>query len=500
MSSPIYSSFSSPTHIFCLPLEVTEQVLVACAFSGLPEAIASFSQSCRMYFDLIYGGTDCHLWREIYLAAFDDPRPKLKILRRPVVPDSFIGTSFDWKYEYQSRIRAGKLFRGSTVDSSVLTSSLNALSSTATYLPPQLPEAVGSSSTHESASIVWLKEALSGGFPLALLRRLTFSKSDHILPISEQNIMHPKWERSAAGRAFYKLLFLTGLHAGLKHEHTSGKERYNLRSKKRDDERLSVTEAKQRALARTVARHRVYNLPYLTEDRCWGPFLRAQSPPPSPDDEDDPFAFNADPDYVPGVNQYFSESDTEEHSEDEIEHDATSDMSDDVGGSGGEDGEHFFAPTSSPLPVFPPRPDLVYPDWAFLSAARLVITENLREHYGSDIPMWPWFTTTAAVEATREILLRMGGRSGIEALRMGSAPAFWTCRGTQEGWTGIKAEEQEKELPTPWKKDNDVEFVDGWDWAGAEGRWMRAVCWMDYRDLLCMPFYSSFLPRLIRVR
>lgn len=221
-------------------------------------------------------------------------------------------------------------------------------------------------------------------------------------------------------------------------------------------------------------------------------------------DEDE----DADPDYVPGVNQYHSESDTEEHSESEFEQDATSEISffDDDGDDG-----NFFVPTSGSPQIFPSRPDLVYPDWAFLSAARLVITENLRERYGSNIPMWPWFTTTAAVEATREILLRMGvplppesnndgdgnegdegendskaetsssnaendSRSGIEALRMGSAPAFWTCRGTKEGWMGIKAEEQkqEQEMSTPWKKDKDVEFVDGWDWAGAEGRWMYA--------------------------
>ncbi|KAJ3857123.1 hypothetical protein EV368DRAFT_30998 [Lentinula lateritia] len=492
MSSPNYIAYSSHTNIFSLPLEVTEQILVECAFYGLPESIASFSQTCRMYFDLVYGNTDSHLWREIYLTTFDDPRPRLNILRRPTASDPAEGRSYVWMNEYQLRIRAGKLVRGTTVDPRTLASSLNALSSTATSLPPQLPDLIESPSTRDSASIAWLKRVLSQGIPPALVRRLTFRKSDHVLSIPERNIMHPSWERSSAGRAFYKLFFLIGLDAVLTSEHADEEERYNLRSRTREIEESTATEAKQRALARTVARHRVYNLPYLSADRCWGPFLRAQSPPPPPDNDDDDLlvsGLNSSSKNVDGKDQE-DESDTEEHSESELEQDATSEMSffdDDVGDDG-----NFFAPTSGSPQIFPSRPDLVYPDWAFLSAARLVITENLRERYGSNIPMWPWFTTTAAVEATREILLRMGV-PGIEALRMGSAPAFWTCRGTKEGWTGIKAEEQEQEMSTPWKNDKDVEFVDGWDWAGAEGRWMRAVCWMDYRDLLCMPFLLFLL-------
>ncbi|KAJ3746437.1 hypothetical protein DFH05DRAFT_945388 [Lentinula detonsa] len=560
MASPIYTAFSSPANILSLPLEVTEQILVACAFS--PETIASFSRTCRLYHELIYGGTDNHLWREIYLTTFDDPRPKLNMLKRPIVPYHAEEANFDWRIEFQLRFRAEKLCRGSTVDSRGLSSKLNVLSSTATSVPPHVPETMEYPAT--SANISWLRKIFARGFPPALLRRLTLSKSDDALSVPQQDIMHPGWELSAAGRAFYKLFFLTGLHPASALEHRNEEERYHLRSKRREVQDLAMSEAKQRALARTVARHRVYNLPYLSGDRCWGPFLPTHSPPPSSDDDNVPSATASengkgkgkekealvaedshatlveDPkqrpkrkgrgrtadsshDTTQGIVQYYTESDTEEHSEDESEQGT-------AGGAlffvdqGDENGEDPFAPAPGPLPIFPPRPDLVYPDWAFLSAARLVITENLRERYGSDIPMWPWFTTVAAVQATREILLRMGvplpsklnsangedsesgededddgenveaktggdnirneSRSGIEALRMGSAPGFWTGRGTKEGWTGIKSDVEEKELSKPWKIDKDVEFVDGWDWAGAEGRWMRAVCWMDYRDLL----------------
>ncbi|KAJ3761449.1 hypothetical protein EV360DRAFT_37804 [Lentinula raphanica] len=462
MSSPIYTAFLSSTTIFSLPLELAEEILISCALAGSVEAIASFSQTCRLYHELIYGGADNHLWRGIYLATFDDPRPRLRTLRRPISDAVAEEVAFDWKTEYQLQIRAGKLFRGSIVDSRFLYSTLNALSSTA--LPPHFP---GDSFPRESSNIAWLDNVLSRGFPSTLVHRLTLSKSD-ISKLAQQDIMHPDWERSAAGRAFYKLFFLTGLHVNATSEHRDEEERYHLRSKTREIQQSSLTEAKQRAMARTVARHRVYNLPYLSAERCWGPFLPIGYSPPPPDDELD--------------------SHTDDENDTEQDHIVGSFFFTD---QDAEDGEDPVISARGSFPVFPQRPDLVYPDWAFLSAARLVITENLRERYGNDIPMWPWFTTVAAVQATREILLRMGSRSPIEALRMGSAPGFWAGRGTKEGWTGIASDEQERELSKPWKIDKDVEFVDGWDWAGAEGRWMRAVCWMDYRDLLCMTSFFS---------
>jgi hypothetical protein len=47
-----------------------------------------------------------------------------------------------------------------------------------------------------------------------------------------------------------------------------------------------------------------------------------------------------------------------------------------------------------------------------------------------------------------------------------------------------------------WKRDWE-EWVQGgercWDWAGVEGEWMRCVCWMDYRGLLCECFFFIHL-------
>lgn len=124
MSSPIYTGFSSPICIFSLPLEVIEQILVACAFSGSPESIAAFSQTCRIYSELVYGSADNHLWREIYLAAFDDPRLRLNVLKRPFTTSDASEVAFEWRNEYQCRIRAGKMLEASVMDVSTCSSGI----------------------------------------------------------------------------------------------------------------------------------------------------------------------------------------------------------------------------------------------------------------------------------------------------------------------------------------------------------------------------------------
>ncbi|KAF5392707.1 hypothetical protein D9757_000978 [Collybiopsis confluens] len=641
--SPSYAGLSSPIHIFSLPFEVVEQIIVACASSGAPESIASFSQSCQLYFELIYGSSDSHLWREIYMATFDDPRRKLNILNRPIGPNAD-AINYDWKNEFQRRVRAKKMFRTSRTDVRPSAAGFTALSSLVNTSPPQLPGTYPEN--HESANISWINQVFSNGFPPTLLRRLTLNKSNASadstlsasLPIAEQIIMRPDWERSDMGRAFYNLFFLSGFRVvseNLEEEEEEGvEERYRLRSsslkQKKEAETSKMSESRQRELARTVARHRVYHLPYLSKERCWGPFLRANSPPPSVDKQDltpptspldksgqgkgkekvvedgkattskisrrssstlnknesndvdeDQYSIEEETENVQvdmsfirailtnfysglphqGHESSDEEDDNEENDPDFImeaghshhhheeldedyhdEEEATSD-SESVSfytDDGSEPSLDLFAPASGPFPIYPPFPHLLFPDYAFLSAARLVVTENLRERYGhgsaSDAPIWPWFTTVSAVEATREILLRMGvslpprpsdsesaadsgavQKDGVidgtvadekgnvsvdrtmrswDSLRMGSAPGFWEARGTREGWTGEKDsgedEREQPEVSEPWKKDESLEYVDGWDWAGAEGQWMRAVCWMDYRDLLFHNLQSSY--------
>ncbi|THV07828.1 hypothetical protein K435DRAFT_741185 [Dendrothele bispora CBS 962.96] len=201
----------------------------------------------------------------------------------------------------------------------------------------------------------------------------------------------------------------------------------------------------------------------------------------------------------------------------------------------------FFSPrrTKPKYPMYPPLPHLVRPDYAFLAAARIIVEENLKdrlEEAEADVerlrdggnnrgmtPGWPWFTSMAAIEGTRDLLdrIRVGlpnnssteaednkkkngascsndeqGDGGLESMRMGTMPGFW------DGWnqfpphtetesdhsidSEVTGSDDPKDKGKGKARENgtDGDNVDGWDWAGICGVWLRAVCWMDYRDLL----------------
>ncbi|THU80502.1 hypothetical protein K435DRAFT_845091 [Dendrothele bispora CBS 962.96] len=63
---------------------------------------------------------------------------------------------------------------------------------------------------------------------------------------------------------------------------------------------------------------------------------------------------------------------------------------------------------------------------------------------------------------------------------MGSAPGFWDGEGTKGKWLGVDGGSEGEQAPGS----SDQPDTEGWDWAGVEGTWTRAVCWMDYRQLL----------------
>lgn len=57
-----------------LPVEVVEQVLLSTAEAGFPHAIAAFAQTSKLNCTLVYSPRDQHLWRQVFLSTFDDPR------------------------------------------------------------------------------------------------------------------------------------------------------------------------------------------------------------------------------------------------------------------------------------------------------------------------------------------------------------------------------------------------------------------------------------------
>ena len=60
--------------ILTLPPEIIEQVLISTAAAGFPHAIAAFAQTSKSNHALVYDTKDQHLWREVFLTTFDDPR------------------------------------------------------------------------------------------------------------------------------------------------------------------------------------------------------------------------------------------------------------------------------------------------------------------------------------------------------------------------------------------------------------------------------------------
>jgi len=92
---PLLASSMASTTILSIPSEVTEYALTFCSLT----AIASFSQTCRQAYTLVYESPDQYLWRQLFLLyPFDDPR-KLESHDGSHCP-------IDWKAELQRRIKA----------------------------------------------------------------------------------------------------------------------------------------------------------------------------------------------------------------------------------------------------------------------------------------------------------------------------------------------------------------------------------------------------------
>jgi len=84
-----------PASIHALPAELTEHILILTVAGGFPTAIAALAQTCRALHALVYRAPDQHLWREVFLTMFDDPRQSGLSEKEKV---------FDWGKEFRRRI------------------------------------------------------------------------------------------------------------------------------------------------------------------------------------------------------------------------------------------------------------------------------------------------------------------------------------------------------------------------------------------------------------
>jgi hypothetical protein len=118
-------------YLLTIPVEIMEYILALLAADGEPYAIAALAATCRLLYNMVYESPDSHLWREIFLTTFDDPRPTRRIaygrvytmpfnhINRTRTDDVYTPTEeipFDWGAEYRRRIWAERYIRSLPVD------------------------------------------------------------------------------------------------------------------------------------------------------------------------------------------------------------------------------------------------------------------------------------------------------------------------------------------------------------------------------------------------
>ncbi|KAJ7139691.1 hypothetical protein C8R44DRAFT_867809 [Mycena epipterygia] len=475
-----------------LPPELIEQILVDTVCSGGPNTVAAVAACCRLLRDLVHS-----IWRDLFLAVFDDPRSKDALKASSPSPPIPAQLSYDW-HNFTSRIAAAN--RLAAADPACDFETLIDVLTTAAPVPPVrvddpvlrrpvvFPPLLGVHDVPPSNNISWLDRALAPGYPPPLTKRLLAS-FDPEGPV----FTRAEFEDTPQGKAFSKLTFLRGFIPA-------------------DPDQTASTVEHQHATARAIARTRVYNTRYLLSERCWGPFqpLDPTQPhvyrwrerltrfvPPESDSQDADMALRSA--YTSGTYRFHPSSiilgpsllDPDDDIDDPDYDPDDSDLEDP------HDTPHLLHFLSShgmdfsdnsvhPTYIFP-APHRVVPDYAFLSAARFLVEANMRDKFALEDQLSTHGSASqlAAEDVGLTLADVVDAMQSLDLVRMGGAPGFWDV------WRPEKPEEEEGDdgepVPAPVDKGKGKATegeVDGWDWAGVEGEWRRVVCWLDYRDLL----------------
>lgn len=542
MSSP-YTGPSSPTTILSLPAELLESIIISSSHVDGPSAIVSLSNAKSTFYELIYKSPDSHLWREIFLAQFDDPR-KL---------GSLVGVevSVDWARGYKQRIKARNHIKAHLDDPlsvpnnfdleifsalspmvlaapSIPSSSIDTFTTISEPIcpwPPLSREAVISSSLNSN----WLDDVLSHGYPAdAVSRFLLFQPKLDEGTNSQDGEM---WDQSSTGQAFHHIF----LHFGFKcapnfkfwrmqglpeedlmekitrrrtraatavEDETQSKDKGKGKAKARDIEEITLNDVTQMKMARNAAKLRVYNMKYPDPQRCWGPFMPMPSLEPRKSSNDStllPIFRNASLQILAfGSLIGYGEDGTLEFNArlDEDDEDDPNDVDYEEREDDNDEDENDDPNRPPPhLPLF------------LLDQALAGGDPDEERHPTFIFPPFPhevkpdWsFLASARVlveanvrdrahvvhsdpEDKEEFLEAMEALKNLDHLRMGGAPGFeW------DKWRRLNGEAEEAgemDLTVDDKgKEGSEDEVDGWDWAGVTGEWRRIVCWMDYHGLI----------------
>ncbi|KAG5650864.1 hypothetical protein H0H81_010724 [Sphagnurus paluster] len=507
-------SFLAPK-IFAIPPELLEESLVITAALGFPSAIAAFGRTCWQFHRLVYCSADHHLWREIFLTTFDDPRTILRCLRDATSTGHTstgnrshdMDISIDWGLEFMERMEAAKLFRkhtqpttGTGVFSSIkegivpdFTKALKTILrilETASPFPPHhtssdsLPNFPPIMTVHPgepfpaefiSRNTTWLEDLLKCGYPPILVRKYLLASHGQATPLKafEDTV----WGHPEEGTLFHRLVMQAGFRPTPSSDVSGESSSTPIVTRK-----TIQGEADQETAAHEVARSRVYNLRYLRPERSWGPYLSVNGSAVAesilakrraifPDLEQDLSRYR-----INGQSVLLDELDSASGSDDV---DADSEGEHELGlilGRGGLD-PSFMSP----------KPHEVVPDYTFLAAVRVLIERNLNNRTQMDEDVWD---DPQAINSSMHSILP--ALACLDFARMGGVPGFWSkswvmCRGGLDDAGRVPIDDGKFAWDEKVKgkvKADESEQVVGWDWAGVTGRWIRVICWLDYRDLL----------------
>ncbi|KAI0067418.1 hypothetical protein BV25DRAFT_1912053 [Artomyces pyxidatus] len=255
-------------NIRSLPPEVVEEILILATALGFPTTVSTLAQASRSFHHLVYHQFHKHLWREMFLNLFDDPRPVRDILSYGCRygTDTVIlaaptdlpepkgkkkqvfrpADEFPWEDEYKRRIWTANFIRRHTDPDSqvehrptadelyrvvqtllrvITTSAPLPSASLAGIPPPSHPHPVFSPlsvATHtqpklitRSQNILWLSSVLSRGYPKELMNRLSALSEDGHVDV-------PKTAETYDG-LLAKLIAQTGLMEPISSTHGTSK-------------------------------------------------------------------------------------------------------------------------------------------------------------------------------------------------------------------------------------------------------------------------------------
>ncbi|KIK91860.1 hypothetical protein PAXRUDRAFT_148540 [Paxillus rubicundulus Ve08.2h10] len=467
---------SQPT-LLTLPFEVIEWVLIS---SRSPRSVSSLAQTCRMLRTIVYASPDSHLWRELFLSIWDDPRPALQ--HRALIDPRVAEHTRDWGVEYRRRVVAEKWLKSwrSNVSSvypfmpplaSVISKEAALLPTLRTLLDTFLTMTPFPASPTMSLTALTPnlepRMARAPPFPPLLLllasglevippsrsgvrlgrivygphasRTRTIAGAHRFIPTPS---LPPQLTRTLLGSPWHSahLPFLRGIEIGTGDE--VGEVFHHIvcitgfvpippplptapapSSASTSTPSDFPTRAEQYADARRLAKRRVYDMQYLRGDRMWGPYQVV---------ERDILDLDVGGQHggVWSLGQR-SRGDTDDGND----------------ADGEEEGLHGGEPVHVEGESI--KPHHLKPDYVYLASVRIVAEANLREI----------FKLTDLLAAIRN----------IEVARIGGACGYWG------EWIGKRGEGTGEEGRTGGRRQPRGEACEGWDWAGVSGLWRRVL-------------------------